>query len=107
MSNDYVNYVSSRRANSHGLALVLLFLGLAVALSANVYQYIKAERLAREVTQLQHNLQAQITRLSDATSGAFEVTQRVAAVGGHRESTDAKRRADIRNGHDLRGPARR
>lgn len=78
MSNEYVAYVnqvSSRRANSRGVAIAILFVGLAAALGANAYQYIKGERLAREVTQLQRSLQAQITRLSDATSGAFEVTQ--------------------------------
>jgi hypothetical protein len=54
---------------------VLLFLGLVAALCANAYQFVKGERLAREVTLLHRDLQAQITRLSDATSGAFDVTQ--------------------------------
>ena len=66
---------SSPRARLHTAILVILFLGLALALVGNVYQFIKADRMSRELSTMQHNLQTQITRLSDATSGAFDVTQ--------------------------------
>ena len=72
MSNDYA---SSRRAHPPASVLVLLLLGLALALAGNVYQFVKSQRIARDVAGIQHNLQTQITRLSDATSGAFEVTE--------------------------------
>ena len=69
------NVESSSRARLHTAILMILFLGLAVALVGNVYQFIRADKLARDLAAAQHNLQAQITRLSDATSGAFDVTQ--------------------------------
>ena len=73
MSTDYA---SSRRAHPPASVLVLLLLGLALALAGNVYQFVKSQRIARDVAGIQHNLQTQITRLSDATSGAFDVTER-------------------------------
>ena len=69
------NVDSSSRARLQTAILVILFLGLAVALVGNVYQFIRADKLARDLAAAQKNLQAQITRLSDATSGAFDVTQ--------------------------------
>jgi hypothetical protein len=69
------NVDTSSRARLHTAILVILFLGLAVALVGNVYQFIRADKLARDLAAAQRNLQAQITRLSDATSGAFDVTQ--------------------------------
>ena len=72
MSNDYRD---SRRTRLHAGLLVLLLLSLAAALAGNVYQFVKSRHTARDVALIQHSLQAQITRLSDATSGAFDVTQ--------------------------------
>jgi len=66
------NYAGPRRMHA---VLVLLILGLALALGANVYQFRRSARAARDFSAIQHNLQTQITRLSDATSGAFEVTE--------------------------------
>ena len=73
MSNDYP---SLRRAHSPASVLALLLVGFLLALAGNVFQFVKSQRMARDVAALQHNLQAQITRLSDATSGAFDVTER-------------------------------
>ena len=73
MSNDYA---TPPRSRPYASVVVLLLLGLALALACNLYQFVKSERLARQVTQIQHNLEAQITRLSDATSGAFDVAGR-------------------------------
>jgi len=72
MSNDHSD---SRRTPLHAGVLVLLLLGLAAALAGNVYQFVKSRHTARDVALIQHSLQVQITRLSDATSGAFDVTQ--------------------------------
>lgn len=69
MSNDYAN---SRRSHPPTL-LVLLLLGLALA--GNVFQSVKSQRIARDLAAIQRNLETQITRLSDATSGAFDVTE--------------------------------
>jgi hypothetical protein len=74
-AHDSENYLAPRSTRLRSGALVLLFLGLAVALAANVYQFVKGEHLGRDVALMQRSLQAQITRLSDATSGGFEVTQ--------------------------------
>lgn len=68
-------FESPRRAHLHTAILAILFLGLALALVGNVYQFTKADQMSRELKGVQHSLQTQITRLSDATSGAFDVTQ--------------------------------
>jgi myosin heavy subunit len=74
-ADDFSNYRASRKGRLNGGVLFVLFLGLALALAGNVYQFVKAEHLGRDVGQMQRSLQAQITRLSDATSGGFDVTQ--------------------------------
>ncbi len=87
MSN---GYLSSRRGYSAASVLVLLLLGFLLALAGNVYQFVKSQHLARELAAIQHNLQAQITRLSDATSGAFDVTEhRFEQLNRLQESTAA------------------
>ncbi len=72
MSNDYI---SPSRSPMHTGVVVLLLLGLALALAGNAYQFVKATRLASQVASVQQSLQSQITRLSDATNGAFDVAQ--------------------------------
>jgi len=74
-ADDFGNYRASRKTRLNGGVLVLLFLGLALALAGNVYQFVKGEHLGRDVALMQRGLQGQITRLSDATSGGFEVAQ--------------------------------
>jgi len=73
MSSD--SFESSPQGRLHTAILVILFLGLALAMAGNVYQFLRTDKMAREQASMQHNLQTQITRLSDATSGAFDVTQ--------------------------------
>ena len=68
-------YRAPRRSHLNAAVLTLLFLGLVLALAGNVYQYKKSRQMGVELSFVQHNLQTQITRLSDATSGAFDVTQ--------------------------------
>lgn len=74
MSYKYSGFRTSFRGHLEGLS-VLIFLGLILALGGNVYQYIQVQRLSRDITTLHQDLQKQITRLSDATSGAFDVAQ--------------------------------
>lgn len=69
------DYIGSRPTRFHTGVIALLLLSLALALAGNVYQFIRSQHMARDLALIQHNLQAQITRLSDATSGAFDVTQ--------------------------------
>ena len=74
--NDYGTvYGNSRRSRFQSFAIGLLFAGLVLALAGDVYEFVKGEHRSRDMELMQHNLQAQITRLSDATSGAFDVTQ--------------------------------
>jgi myosin heavy subunit len=75
MSYSDFGKLNSSRTPFHTGVLVILLLGVAVALAGNLYQFVKAEHMARDTALMQRNLQAQINRLSDATSGAFEVTQ--------------------------------
>ncbi len=72
MSDDYIG---SRPTRFRTGVIVLLLLSLALALAGDAYQFVKSQRMARDVALIQHNLQSQITRLSDATSGGFDVTQ--------------------------------
>jgi hypothetical protein len=74
-ADDFSNYRLSSKGRLNGGVLFLLFLGLALALAGSVYQFVKGEHLRRDVALSERNLQSQITRLSDATSGGFEVTQ--------------------------------
>jgi hypothetical protein len=66
---------SARRSRLHAAIFAILFLGLAIALVGNIYQFVKTEHLSRDLAVMQRSMQTQITRLSDATSGAFDVTQ--------------------------------
>jgi hypothetical protein len=52
-----------------------LGLGLAISLGVNAYLLIRADHQARDVASLDQRLQGEITRLSDATSAAFDVDQ--------------------------------
>ncbi|HMD50716.1 MAG TPA: hypothetical protein VKG79_16510 [Bryobacteraceae bacterium] len=87
---------SSPRARLHTAILVLLFLGLALALAGNVYQFIKTDKMSGELASMRHNLQAQITRLSDATSGAFDVTEQRFLEGKKLQDSAAAALSDAR-----------
>jgi hypothetical protein len=74
-------YLAYRRHSSKLVLPVLLFL-IVLSLAANAYQYLEAQRSARNMAAAQRGIEAQIasmhvqiTRLSEATSGAFDVTQ--------------------------------
>ncbi|HYL35823.1 MAG TPA: hypothetical protein VEV17_07920 [Bryobacteraceae bacterium] len=74
MSVNDLESIHSRPGFRTGV-LLLLSLGMTLALAGNVYQFVRGEHMARDMALMQRNLQTQITKLSDATSGAFEVTQ--------------------------------
>ena len=56
------NVESSSRSRLHTAILVILFLGLAVALVGNVYEFIRADKLARDLASAQHNLPRGMSR---------------------------------------------
>ncbi len=60
---------------SHTGIIVLLFIGLAVALTANVYQFVRAEQVSRQVEQLRLSTQNQIAKLNDSATAALEENQ--------------------------------
>ena len=63
------------RKGSHTGIIVLLFIGLVAALAANVYQFVRAEQVSRQVEQLRVNTQAQIAKLNDSATAALEENQ--------------------------------
>ena len=101
-ANDFRSYGRSGSASFQSIVLVLLCLGLALALAGNVYQFVKGEHLARDMELMRKHLQTEITRLSDATSGAFDVTQqRFEQMKKREESTLAAltdARSELRHG---------
>ena len=60
---------------SHVALIVVLFCGLAIALAANVYQFVRGEQVSREVEQLRQNTQGQIAKLNDAATAALDENQ--------------------------------
>lgn len=52
-----------------------LGVGLAISLGLNAYFLVRNNRQSRDIASVEQRLQNEITRLSDATSGAFDVEQ--------------------------------
>lgn len=69
-SNDH-----APRTRSHAVVLWVLFVGLAVALAGNVYQFVRAGHLTQDLASMQQNTDRQISKLSDATSAEVELSQ--------------------------------
>ncbi len=74
-ANEFDQPSESPRTRSHTGILWLLFVGMVLALAGNVYQLVKNDRLAGEMTRIQGSMQSQIARLSDSTSAGFDVDQ--------------------------------
>ena len=74
MSENTLDYLraSERRARKGS---PWLGLGLAIALGLNAYQLLRTDHQSRDMVGMEQRLQYQITRLSDATSAAFDVDE--------------------------------
>jgi len=72
--DDSLDYLHAAKARE-GKGFRWLALGLAISLGLNAYLFIRADHQARDVAGLEQRLQNEITRLSDATSAAFDVDQ--------------------------------
>jgi hypothetical protein len=59
----------------HTGALWLALVGLALALALNVYQFVRGERLARDVAVIERRLRTQIAKLSEQESAALQENQ--------------------------------
>jgi exonuclease VII large subunit len=64
-----------KSTRSHTVILSLLGLGMLAALAGNVYQFVRAEQVARSVEVLQQRTQSQIAKLGDAASASMEENQ--------------------------------
>jgi len=64
---------SGRR--SHVWMFLVLFLGLALAIAGNIYQFVRGEQVARDVALLEQNMQSQIAKMSDAAVQNLEANQ--------------------------------
>lgn len=60
---------------SHTGVISVLFLGLAVAIGGNVYESMRRDNLARDLSLVQLSTQRQITKLNDTTQEALVKTQ--------------------------------
>src|SRR5271163_3478161 len=74
-ANDFDQPSESPRKGSHTGILWLLFVGMVLALAGNVYQLVKNDNLASDMTRIQGSMQSQIAKLSDSTSAGFDVDQ--------------------------------
>lgn len=63
------------RTKSHAGLLAVLFVGLAVALAGNVFQFVKTERMSRDMVLTQQHTQGQIAKLTDAAAATLEENQ--------------------------------
>lgn len=55
--------------------LWLLFIGMALALAGNVYQFHRSDRLSHDLVASQRNTETQIAKLTDAASAVLQQTQ--------------------------------
>ena len=62
-------------SKSHTGVISVLFLGLAVAIGGNVYESMRRDSLARDLSLVQLATQRQITKLNDTTNEALIKTQ--------------------------------
>ncbi len=89
-TNDVDQPGRTRLRRSHTGILWLLGLGMLAALAGNVYQFVRAEEVARSVEVLQQRTQSQIAKLSDAAAAAMEEnTQRFEAMKGQLQGSAA------------------
>ncbi|HUA22333.1 MAG TPA: hypothetical protein VMB25_26490 [Bryobacteraceae bacterium] len=63
------------RPRSHTGILWMLFIGMALALAGNVYQFNKSDRLSHDLMASQRNTETQIAKLTDAATTALQQTQ--------------------------------
>lgn len=101
-TNDVDQPGRTRPRRSHTGILWLLGLGMLAALAGNVYQFVRAEEVARSVEVLQQRTQSQIAKLSDAAAAAMEENQqRFEAMKGQLQGSAAatlrQARTDVKN----------
>jgi uncharacterized protein HemX len=92
--NDAGSFHSPYRAKSNKASLLVLFLGMALALAGNVYQFVRGEHLKRDLAVMQTSTQNQIAKLHDAEILMLEENQqRFETIQNQlREATAAKLR---------------
>jgi uncharacterized protein HemX len=72
----FVNHLDQpRRPKSHTLSLVLLFLGMALALAGNAYQFVRGEHMNRDLATMQKSTQNQIAKLNSVSAAMLEENQ--------------------------------
>jgi chromosome segregation ATPase len=74
------------RGNSHPLLIAALSGGLMLALAGDGYLLVRSNHLEQEMTQQQQDTQAQLTRISDATTSLLQ--QRLQAINDEIKSAN-------------------
>jgi hypothetical protein len=66
---------SGNSPRSHTAVLWILFIGLALALAGNIYQFNKSSRLESDLTDNERSTQLEIHKLADSASTALQLDQ--------------------------------
>jgi uncharacterized phage infection (PIP) family protein YhgE len=66
---------SDQSPRSHTVVLWILFLGLALALAGNIYQFSRSARLASDMAANERSTQVEIGKLADSAGAALQLDQ--------------------------------
>jgi uncharacterized phage infection (PIP) family protein YhgE len=69
------NDSDNKSPRSHTAVLWILFLGLALALAGNIYQFSRSARLSSDIAANQRSTQLEIRKLADSAGAALELDQ--------------------------------
>jgi uncharacterized phage infection (PIP) family protein YhgE len=69
------NDSDNKTPRSHTAVLWILFLGLALALAGNIYQFSRSARLSSDIAANQRSTQLEIRKLADSAGAALELDQ--------------------------------
>lgn len=73
MTGFYTKAIGSElEARSNSGVLWVLFAGMVLALAGNVYQFVEAERISRDLAQAQREVQTQLADMRELESGTLE-----------------------------------
>jgi uncharacterized phage infection (PIP) family protein YhgE len=69
------NDSDNKTPRSHTAVLWILFLGLALALAGNIYQFSRSARLSSDIAANERSTQLEIRKLADSAGAALELDQ--------------------------------
>ncbi len=95
--NDSKASSSGHQTRSRDGVLWLLLLGLLLALAGNAHQFLKTQRMAHDMAQMQQTMQSQFAELRELQSGALEQNvRRFDELNKRFDGLTATTRAEVR-----------